>query len=258
MLRAEPGHEALAVRVLAEPGRSSSVVVQLVAEALAAGDARLILVLAGWNANDGDFRAYAAARHRPIPWAITVDDWLEHSRLYKVAKHALTLRRRTLVLDDVEIVPQTTAMSLYEFRAYQQIADKNLRTIARLCRAAGVPCALLTYPHQELPPNPYTRTEYYHALFGRTRLTEADYLVHDRRPGEIAIDAVIRRVGETEGLAVIDLQPAFDAATTGPLFLGDFHHPTAAGHALMAARVLDAVRPLLDAPAAGDRPRRAG
>lgn len=240
-----PGGADLDVRVLAEPGRSSSVVVQLVAEVLKAGDARLLLVLTGWNANDGDFAAHAAARHRPVPWASVADDWLERSRLYKVAKHALTLRSRTLVLDDVEIVPQTTAMSLYDFRAYQEIAEKNLRTVARLCRAANVRCALLTYPHQELPPNPYTRTEYYHALFGRTPLAAADYRVRDRRPGEIAIDAVIRVVGETEGLPVVDLQPAFEAPSSEPLFLADLHHPTAAGHARMAASVRDAIGPLL-------------
>lgn len=233
------------VVTLAEPGRSSSVVVQLVAEALRAGNARLVLVLTGWNANDGDFAAHAAAARHAVPWTSVVDDWLEHSRLYKTAKHALTLRGRTLALDGVEIVPQTTGMSLYDFRAYQEIAEKNLRTIARLCRQAGVPCALLTYPHQELPANPYTRTEYYHALFGRTPVPEGDYLVRDRRPGEIAIDAVIRVVGETEGLPVIDLQPAFAAATTGPLFLADFHHPTPAGHALMAATVAGAIGPLL-------------
>jgi lysophospholipase L1-like esterase len=245
-LLAADGHgRPLEVRTLAEPGRSSSVAVQLVAEALQAGNAALVLILTGWNANDGDFAAHARAQHAAVPWTSVLDDWLERSRLYKVAKHALTMRGRTLAFDGIEVVPQTTSMSLYGFRAYQEIAQKNLRTIARLCRTAGVPCALLTYPHQELPPNRYTRTEYYHALFGRTPLAESDYLIRDRRPGEIAIDAVIRQVGETEGLPVIDLQPAFETATTGPLFQADWHHPTAAGHALMAASVATAVRPLL-------------
>jgi lysophospholipase L1-like esterase len=247
LLRNQHGAAAPQVRVLAEPGRSSSVVVETVAKVLQSGDARLVLILTGWNANDGDFAAYAAARHRTVPWTSTVDDWLEHSRLYKVVKHALTLRGRTLLLDDVAVVPQTTAMSLYDFHAYQEIGRQNLRTIARLCRTAGVPCALLTYPHQELPPNPYTRTEYYHALFGRTQLSEADYLVHDRRPGEIAIDAVIRQVGQSEGLPVIDLQPAFETPSSGPLFLGDLHHPTVEGHARMAETVRTAIRPMLPA-----------
>ncbi|HJQ82444.1 MAG TPA: SGNH/GDSL hydrolase family protein, partial [Candidatus Binatia bacterium] len=233
---------APAVRPLAEPGRSSSVALAEVAKALAAGDARLVLVLAGWNANDGDFAAHAATRKQAVPWDATVDLWLQHSRLYRVAKQALTLRSRTLVLDDVEIVPQTTAMTLYDFRAYQEIGLANLRAIARRCRAARVPCAFLTYPHQPLPPNPYTPIEYYHALFGRTPIGEGDYLLRDRRPGEIAIDAIIRHVAESEGLPLIDLQPAFEGPGQRELFLADWHHPTAAGHTRIARIVFDAIR----------------
>lgn len=241
LLRTETGADAPAVRTLAEPGRSSTVATWEVAKALKAGDARLIVVLTGWNANDGDFAAYAAAHDRPVPWTARADVWLEHSRLYRVAKQALTYRSRTLVLDDVEVVPQTTAMTLYDFRAYQEIALANLRRIGRMCRAAGVPCVLLTYPHQDLPPNPYTHTEYYHALFGRTPLAEDAYLVHDRRPGEIAIDAVIRTAGEAEGLPVVDLQPPFEYPDGRGLFLADWHHPTPAGHTLIARTVFDAI-----------------
>jgi hypothetical protein len=230
------------MRTLAEPGRSSSVAVVVVRTALVAGDARLVLVLSGWNANDGDFAAWASRHARAVPWTSTLDLWLSHSRLYRVAKQAVTARSRALVFDAVRIVPQTTAMSLYDFHAYQEIALENLTQIARMCRASGVPCAFLTYPQQLLPPSASARTEYYHSLFGRTPLTESDYLLHDRRPGEIAIDAVIRHVGETEGIPVVDTQPAFDAATGESLFQADWHHPTAAGHALIARAVFDAVR----------------
>jgi lysophospholipase L1-like esterase len=238
---AAPGR-APEMRTLAEPGRSSSVAVLDVQSALEAGDARLVLVLTGWNANDGDFAAWASRHARAVPWTSTADLWLSRSRLYRVMKQALTARSRALVFGDVRIVPQTTAMSLYDFRAYQEIALENLRQIARMCRAAGVPCALLTYPHQVLPPSASSRTEYYHSLFGRTPLAESDYLLHDRRPGEIAIDAVIRQVAETEGVPLIDTQPAFDASSGQALFLADYHHPTPAGHELIARAVFDAVR----------------
>lgn len=243
---AQDGGNVAEVRTLAEPGRSSSVVVENLAQVLKAGDARLILILTGWNANDGDFAAHAAERHQVVPWSATLDLWMLHSRLYKVAKQALTFQSRTLVLDDVKVVPQTTAMSLYDFRSYQEIAQKNLRQIARMCHAANVPCALLTYPHQRLPPNQYSRTEYYHVVFGRTQLAEEDYLVHDRRPDEIAIDAIIRTVGEDEGLPVIDLQPAFANAGRTDLYQKDLHHPTAPGHEIMAGVVYDAARAQLE------------
>ena len=237
------GDAAPAIVPLAEPGRSSSVALGEVANVLKRGDARLVLVMTGWNANDGDFAAQAERRSRPVPWPTRLDVWLERSRLYRVAKQAATYRARTLVLDDVKLVPQTTAMSLYDFRAYQEIALENLRAIARLCREARVPCAFLTYPHQPLPPNPYTPLEYYHMLFGRTPLAEGDYLFHDRRPGEIAIDAVIRHVAETEDVPLVDTEPAFDAAGRHDLFQADWHHPTAAGHVLIAHTVLDAIAP---------------
>ena len=230
------------IRTLAEPGRSSSVAVLDVQRALDAGDARLVVVLTGWNANDGDFAAWAERHARAVPWTSTADVWLSHSRLYKVVKQALTAQSRAIVFGDVRIVPQTTSMALYDFRAYQEIALENLRQIARMCHAARVPCAFLTYPHQLLPPSASARTEFYHSFFGRTPLTESDYLLHDRRPGEIAIDAVIRHVGEEEGMPVIDTQPAFDATTGRTLFLTDYHHPTPAGHELIARAVFVAVR----------------
>ncbi|MCC6764625.1 MAG: hypothetical protein IT293_08175 [Deltaproteobacteria bacterium] len=231
------GERDVRVQTLAEPGRSSSVAMLDVARALAAGDARLVLVMTGWNANDGDFAAWSSARARAVPWTARAELWLTRSRLYRVLKHAATYRGRTLVLDDVAVIPQTTGMQLYDFRAYQEIARGNLERIAAMCHAAGVPCALLTYPHQDLPPNPYTTSEYYHALFGRTPIGDADYLVRDRLPGEIAIDAVIRTVGERTDVPVIDTQPAFLAATGGGLFQADWHHPTASGHRVIAETV---------------------
>ncbi|OQY65164.1 MAG: hypothetical protein B6D46_14585 [Polyangiaceae bacterium UTPRO1] len=231
------GEGDVRVQTLAEPGRSSSAAIAEVAKALAAGDARLVLVMTSWNANDGDFAAWAVARARTVPWTARLDLWLARSRLYRVLKHAATYRSLTLVLDDVAVVPQTTSMQLYDFRAYQEIARANLERIAAMCHAAGVPCAFLTYPHQDLPPNPYTRSEYYHALFGRTPIGEGDYLIRDRHPGEIAIDAVIRTVGERTGTPVIDTQPAFLAAAGDELYQADWHHPTASGHRLIAATV---------------------
>ncbi len=73
-------------------------------------------------------------------------------------------------------------------------------------------------------------------------------MVRERRPGEIAIDAVIREVSEREDVALIDTQPAFAAAlaaaaTPGAgLFLAAWHHPTPKGHRLIAETVFAAIR----------------
>jgi hypothetical protein len=112
MLRQHDGDAAPEVRTLAEPGRSSSVALLEAKKALEAGDARLLLVMTGWNANDGDFADWAAHHDRAVPWTARVDLWLSHARLYRVVKQALTYRSRALVFEDVKVVPQTTAMAL--------------------------------------------------------------------------------------------------------------------------------------------------
>jgi phospholipase/lecithinase/hemolysin len=66
--------------------------------------------------------------------------------------------------------------------------------------------------------------------------------VHDRAPGEIAIDAIIRTVGRAEDVPVIDTQPAFARDASGGLYQADWHHPTAKGHRLIAATVFAALR----------------
>ena len=241
-LRDALGTRSPEVRVLAQPGRSSSGVLVEVDKVLKRGDARLVLVMTGWNANDADFAQYATDRGQAVPVRVSIDLFLEHSRLYRVAKHALTYRELTLVLNDVKIVPLTHSMSLYSFRTYQEIGEKNLAHIARLCRAAAVKCVFLTYPHRLLPPNPYSQSEYYHTVFGRTVLTEEEYILHNRRPGEIAIDAVIRDVASRENVPLIDLQPGFEGLRPEKVFQEDLHHPTASGHELIAETVFEALQ----------------
>jgi lysophospholipase L1-like esterase len=238
-LREKLGASAPTVRTLAQPGRSSSAAMVDVANILKRGDASLVLIMTGWNANDGDFAAYAADKQRAVPLGAKVDLALEHSALYRLVKYAVTYRQRTLLLDNVKIVPQTNSMALYDFRSYQEIAEKNLGQIARMCKASGVSCIFLTYPHRLLPPNPYSQTEYYHVVFGRTALTEQDYFVHDRRPDEIAIDAVIRKVAEREGIPLVDLHPALATSIPDQVFQADWHHPTVLGHEFMARTVFE-------------------
>ena len=234
------------VNNLGFPGLSSANAVFAVARAIKQGDAGVILLMAGWNANDSDFIEHAKERSEPVPLIQRVEDVLERSRLYRVVKQAVTYRRRTVVLDQFEIVPQTE-MEFYDFRAYQEIAYKNLKRTVRLCREFGVPLVLLNYPYRDLPPNEYSKNEYYHVLYGRTKIKPSDYIVGDRRPDEIAIHAVIRKVAEEEGVRLIDFQEAFvrSGESLERLFQRDFHHPTVVGHAVMARAVMEAIGPEL-------------
>lgn len=244
------------VNNLGFPGLSSANAYFAVARAIRQGDAAIILVMTGWNANDSDFIQHAHERSEPVPVSARIEDLLENLRVYKLAKQVLTHKSRAAVLDEIELVPPT-AMELYDFRAYQEIAYKHLRKIAKLCRDFDVPLVLLNYPYQDLPKNKYSKNEYYHVLYGRTKPSPEEYLIEDRVPDEIAIHAVIRKVGEEEGVPVIDFQEAFVRSARKGLFQSDWHHPSAAGHELMARAIFDAIGPklvrLVDAMPAGEK-----
>lgn len=230
------------VNNLGFPGLSSANALFAVASAIKQGDAGIILLMAGWNANDSDFIEHAKETSRPVPLRERVENVFEHSRLYRVLKQALTYRSRTALLDKYELVPQTE-MDFYDFRAYQEIAYENLKQLVRLCREFDVPIVLLNYPYRDLPPNEYSKNEYYHVLYGRTKVSPADYVIKDRRPDEIAIHSVIRKVGEEEAVKVIDFQEAFERSgrPVDQLFIHDFHHPSQVGHEIMAAAVMEAI-----------------
>jgi lysophospholipase L1-like esterase len=246
------------VNNLGFPGLSGANALFAVASAIKQGDAGIILLMAGWNANDSDFIEHAKETSRPVPLREQVEDVFEHSRVYRVVKRALTYRSRTALLDRYELVPQSE-MEFYDFRAYQEIAYRNLRQIVRLCREFEVPIVLLNYPYRDLPPNEYSKNEYYHVLYGRTKLSPGDYVIEDRRPDEIAIHSVIRKVGEEEGVKVIDFQEAFarSGRPADQLFISDFHHPSQIGHEIMATAVMQAIGSDLVRLADGDADRAA-
>jgi lysophospholipase L1-like esterase len=243
LLFEDPATRSYGVKNLGWPGLSSSNAVFAVSKAIRFGDAALILVLAGWNVNNSDFERLALARGEKVAWTTRLDTFLDRSRLYRTGKQALTYRARTTVLEGIKIVPQAPRMDLYNFREYQEIAASNLTRIATLCRDFDAPLVFLNYPYRDLPPNPYTRNEYYHVMFSRTPLAPSDYIVADRKPDEIAIHSVIRHVGAEQGVAVIDLHEAFVRSGRSDLFQSDYHHPTAQGHALMARAIYEAIAP---------------
>ena len=243
LLAEDAGTRAYSVKNLGWPGLSSSNAVFAVSEAIRYGDAALILVLAGWNVNNTDFERLALARGERVPWTTRLDTFLDRSRLYRTGKQALTYRARTAVLDGIQLVPQAPGMDLYNFREYQEIAVSNLTRIATLCRDFEAPLVFLNYPYRDLPPNRYTRNEYYHVMFSRMPLAPSDYIIADRRPDEIAIHSVIRHVGAEQGVPVIDLHEAFLRSGRSDLFQRDYHHPTADGHAIMARAIYDAIAP---------------
>jgi len=229
------------------PGLSSANALYAVAKVIDEADPALLLVMTGWNANDTDF-----ARHRDLEqgssWANRLDNALESSRVYGVAKQALTYRKRTAHFGTIELVPQAPAMELYDFGAYQEIARKHLRQIIGLCRAREVPLVLLNYPYQRLPNNQWElEYEYYHLVFGRSALAPSDYLVDDKGPTESGLHAVIRTLATETSVPMIDLNAVFVESGREDLFQSDWHHPTEQGHRLIAQAIADRIAPVLEA-----------
>ncbi len=230
----------------AKPGMSSSYSLYMLARAISSGAPRLVIVMMGWNANDNDFAEQRQRDSKELSLATRAHLLLEHLRLYRFLRLALLRRSETIELADVKLVPFVPRYTLYNFRDYQRITLRNLTKTARLARRYDVPIVFLNYPHQDLPPNPYSPIEYIHVLFSKTKITDADYIIEDRRPGEIAVNSIIRHVGAAEGVPVIDIASAFDALQDkSNLFQDDWHHPTARGQRIIADKLFSTLKPLL-------------
>ncbi|MBI5187328.1 MAG: hypothetical protein HZA01_16600 [Nitrospinae bacterium] len=241
---------------LGRPGHSSAYALYCAAQAIMNEPSPYLAVLSGWNANDNDFLMHAREKKQSAPLSAYVDQFLNWSRLYRLASQIATLRGRSEDLGNVKLVPLSPAMRLYNFRAYQEICRKNLEQIVHISRQRRVPLMLLNYPVQKLPPNEYNlELEYYHLMHGKTTLEEKDYVVHDRRPGENAIDSVIRDVAERGRVPLVDVNTAFKEAAEQGLYQEDWHHPTARGHEIMARRVFSAITQNFGKIAASQSPR---
>ena len=220
------------------PGSSSSYALYLVAKIIDKGNPALLIVLSGWNANNNDFRKWRQHYSMDVSLTARINETFEVSRLYCFIKWALTAGKRTIELEDIELVPMSYQMDLYSFRAYQEICRDNLQKLARLCRQNNVPLLLLNYPYQKLPENSYGLDyEYYHLLFGRSSLVEDDYIVSDRRSDEMGIHSVIRKVAEEEKVQYLDLHRVFQEKPRADLYQEDWHHPTTTGHYLIGKAV---------------------
>ena len=238
-LRALPGGEQYRVVNLGRPGTSSGFVLASLDKWLRRYRPAGVVLMTGWNCNDHDFALYreragrggglAGARARFL---------LNRLAVYRLAKYELARLRAT---PDEAVYPEVMSMELYDFRDYQRIAMENIDAICEKLRRAGVPLVLLTYPEARPPANPYTATEYYHAIFGKTAIAEGDYLLRERR-GKIALNAIIERVAGNRSIPLADNAEAFRGRNDADVFIPGDHHPNAAGNRIVAETVLATLR----------------
>lgn len=247
---AEPRYSVVNV---GRPGKSSGWALGSLGKWLRRYHPQLVVVMTGWNCNDVDFAEYRAGSGRGGGLAAAeLDLLLDSFATYRLAEY-LVARLESVPTEAV--YPRVLSMKLYDFRDYQAIALGNLYRICARLRDEGVPLVLLTYPEARPPENPYTRTEYYHYIFGKRPINEDDYLFHDRH-GRIAINAVIAHVARGCSVPLADVAAAFAGHPDEDVILPGDHHPNAAGNRIIAETVLATLRRagLVTPEAPGARP----
>jgi lysophospholipase L1-like esterase len=220
---------------LGRPGTSSGFVLASLDSWIATYRPQLVLIMTGWNCNDYDFAEYRAESGRGAGLSgLRVSLVFNRLKVYRLAKY---LFARLQSVPGEAVYPRVISMQLYDFRDYQQIALANLVKISEKLRQRGVPLVFLTYPQATPPKNPYTETEYYHYIFGKGPISEADYLLKDRG-GKIAINSVIEYVARSYSVPLADNALAFRGWPEPEVFLEGDHHPNAAGNRLVSKAVL--------------------
>jgi len=224
---------------VARPGRSSGWVLASLDRWRQRYHPQVMVIMTGWNCNDSDFADYRAHTGRGAGLArIKLGLFLNGFETYRLAKY-LVARFESVPTEFV--YRRVISMDLYDFRDYQAVALANLARICDRLREEGVPLVLLTYPEARPPENPYTRTEYYHYIFGNGPIGEDDYVFHDRH-GRIAINAVIEHVAKSYSVPLADNAAAFQGRPDADVIFPGDHHPNAVGNRIIAETVLATLR----------------
>ena len=232
------------VDVVGRPGHSPMMLHMDIDAILQTSQPDLVLLLAGFNINDGDvvyFREHSGEGLPPPRALDRVNVALQRFRTYRVLSHGVRTLRPSR---DAPVYVPKGRMDLFSFRAYQEVNRFALRELIAEITGRGIAVMLLNYPQAPVPPNAADEAdEYYYAVFmGRsTPLTPDDY-IESRRDGEIAINAVIRGLSEEVDVPLVDNFAVFDVIDDkSPYFVEDDEHPNRRGYALMAAAVEEAL-----------------
>lgn len=250
LLNGSAAQPRYAVVNVARPGKSSGWALASLDKWLQRHRPHVVVMMTGWNCNDVDFAEYRAHSGRGAGLAaIKLRLFMNDFETCRLAKYLVA---RVESVPAPLVYPRVLSMELYDFRDYQAIALANLDRICERLRQERVPLVLLTYPQARPPDNPYTRTEYYHSIFGKAPLGEDDYLFHDRH-GAIAINAVIEHVARSDSVPLADVAAAFRSHPDAEVIIPGDHHPNAAGNRIIAATVLAVLQRTgwVDAPETG-------
>ncbi|MBN1383828.1 MAG: hypothetical protein JW983_02970 [Elusimicrobia bacterium] len=221
---------------LGKPGASSGYVLASLQKWIKQFHPEIILILTGWNCNDHDFAKYSMKKKDTKEFKkIKFYLFINRCRVYRLIRYILAKFKN---VSYESIYPEVISMRLYNFSDYQKICLENLMKICEIVKQHNIKTVLLNYPQTQPPANPYTNIEYYHYIFGNTRIKETDYLIK-KRNGKNAVNSIIEFVAGSFSIPYINNADIFSKSRNKKLFIDGDHHPNAGGNDLMASSVYE-------------------
>jgi len=222
------------------PGRSPTMILHQLEPLLQQHRPDLVVLLAGYNVNDGDILAYRS-EHGDGPQGaaralITTKQLLSRLRSFRVLRFVVI--RGLGGLPSVGEAYRPGGMDLFDFRSYQLVNQQALSRLVGAIQGRGIPLVLMNYPQAPLAPNGISPDEYYYVIYAGhlspPPLTDADYLLPRSHPREMAINGVIRQVAAYHDVPLVDHFARFsELPDAGAWFIPDDEHPNGRGYGLM-------------------------
>jgi lysophospholipase L1-like esterase len=224
----------------AQPGRSPSMIWHDLDTVLDATKPDHILLLAGFNMSDADIVRYRDATGEGVSGVrgamLRASVTLSRLRSFRLLRNVVL---RSMPRTD-ELLQVDTSMRQFDFRLYQEVNAWALDGLIGAIQQRGIDLVVLNYPQAPVRDNSVGEEhEYYYVIFMREAkpLTHDDYLF-ERRPREMALNAIISALVRKHRVPLVDNFAAFDRVPErGKLFLPNDEHPNADGYGLMAKTV---------------------
>ncbi len=222
------------------PGASPAMIHQQLDALVEEHDPDLVVLLAGFNVNDGDILAYRAEHGEGPRGAarrlIGAKLLLSKLRSFRVLRFLLHRGLGGLAPPLPQHRPG--GMDLFDFRSYQLVNQQALSRLVGAVRGRDLPLVLMSYPQAPLPDNGISEDEYYYVIYAghlARPLEDEDYLFPRRHPREMAINSVIRHVADDHQVPLVDHFSRFaELPDRERYFVLDDEHPNALGYGLMA------------------------
>jgi lysophospholipase L1-like esterase len=243
----ESGYRDIHVTNMGLPGLSPNGIRTYIGKWINAYKPDLIILLVGFNVNDGDIITYKKVvgtdPEEPISRLNRMRIYLLKSRLFRILDHMI---KRMLQKDFGPAVGREIKreMNLFNFYGYQKVNYWALMNLSRMIKETDTELLLMNYPQAPLPDNPFTDNEYYYYIYTPKKnlytLTDKDYLFPRGDLGETAINLIIRNISDQEQIPLIDNVQVFSKLENkADYFIDNDEHPNVKGYSILALNAFE-------------------